>query len=103
MMMGGRGDQGDQEIHLLQDPDLLGILAEIKPPTSKMAPAQLAPISSDVSASHTEIVFIIEIWLNQNKADCVPPYTEKFSSCWGEKRPCPALWSSPSQLYTRFS
>lgn len=32
-----RGDQADIEIHLLQDPDPLGILSEIKPPTSKMA------------------------------------------------------------------
>lgn len=32
-----RGNQADMEIHLLQDPDPLGILSKIKPPTSKMA------------------------------------------------------------------
>lgn len=32
-----RGNQADMEIHLLQDPHPLGIVSEIKPPTSKMA------------------------------------------------------------------
>jgi len=33
----------------------------------------------------------------------VPPYTKVFSSCWGKKRPCPALWCSPSQLYAHLA
>lgn len=32
-----RGDQGDMEIHLLQDPDCLAILPEIKPLTNEVA------------------------------------------------------------------
>lgn len=32
-----RGDQGNRESHLLQDPDPLEVLSEIKRPTSKMS------------------------------------------------------------------
>lgn len=32
----------------------------------------------------------------------VPNYTKKFSSCQGGKRPCPALWSSASQIHAHF-